>query len=41
MAGSCWHGAPGGCPYCRSIVIADQGPDPDDRPTDYPEEGPR
>lgn len=25
--GDCFHGVTGGCPYCRSIVIADDGPD--------------
>jgi hypothetical protein len=34
----CIHGAPGGCAYCASIVIADDGPDPDDRTVDYPED---
>ncbi len=36
---TCWHGATPRCPYCAAIVIADDGPDPDDRYLD--EEGPR
>lgn len=31
LRGACFHGVDGGCAYCRSIVIADQGPDLDDR----------
>ncbi len=31
MSGECWHGVPDGCAYCAAIVIADDGPDPDDR----------
>ncbi len=32
----CWHDEAGGCPYCRAIVIADDGPDPDDRDAPTP-----
>lgn len=28
MNGTCWHGTPGGCAYCRAIDPADEGPDP-------------
>lgn len=24
---TCGHGVDGGCPYCRALVIADDGPD--------------
>lgn len=29
-ARTCFHGVRGGCPYCKAIEPADDGPDPDD-----------
>lgn len=28
-AWTCFHGVKGGCPYCKAIEPADDGPDPD------------
>lgn len=39
MTRTCGHGATPPCPYCAALVIADQGPELDDRDIDYPEEG--